>query len=126
MNAPGWLSRIAVAAAAAVGLGAALLAPAPAAAHVAVGFSFGFPCCGGYYAPPPYYYYPPPPPPAYYPPPPAAYYGAPGPAAGPAQITYTNRPGFYRNGEYCKEYRTDHNVLGTACRDAHGQWRVVN
>ena len=30
------------------------------------------------------------------------------------------------NGQTCREYRAANGALGTACRDAKGQWRVAN
>jgi hypothetical protein len=133
------------AAAAFVALGGAAMvaAPAPAPARVFVGVGVGVPCCGApwpyYYGYPNYYgypaYYPPPPyyappAPAGYPPPPAGYPPqAPAPAAaGPApQITYTSRPPFTNAaGQTCREYRTAAGATGTACRDAGGQWRVMD
>jgi hypothetical protein len=130
---------------AALDLGTTILAPAAAKAAIFVGFGFGFP---GYYYPP-YPYYPPPPPPyytprAYDPPTPASYqpsagYQPPvghtpsGSAAVPS-ITYTSRPGWTNaEGQFCREYKSNQGVgnraterYGTACRDASGQWRIVN
>ena len=107
-----------------------------------------------YYAPPGYY--PPPPdgynPPAEsaastYAPPPAASAYTPQPASvTPAEptsnyvtawvprVTYTNKPAFTNSaGQTCREYKTTDttnahpvDVLGTACKQADGQWRVVN
>lgn len=127
----------------------ALSVSRPAEARVFVGFGFGVPIgFPGYFYPPyPYPYYPPPayyPPPPYYPPLPASYqpstaYAPPGgytqpgsPAAPP--ITYTPRPGWTNaQGQYCREYKATQRPgsraterYGTACRDAGGQWRVVN
>jgi hypothetical protein len=106
---------------------------------------------GPYYGyPPPYYYAPPagyyPPPPGYYPPAgaPSAYTPPPAPNAaspsamatpmprGSPQITYTSKPAFTNAaGQTCREYKTTdatagRDVFGTACREADGQWRVVN
>jgi hypothetical protein len=108
------------------------------------------------YPPPPYGYYPPPayyPPQGYYPPPvgsaPSAYTptqptpGYPPAGSGPApsataeptgpatpRITYTSKPAFTNSaGETCREYKTTdtgHDIFGTACKQADGQWRVVN
>jgi hypothetical protein len=108
------------------------------------------------YPPPPYGYYPPPayyPPPGYYPPPtasaPSAYTptqptpayppaggsAAPGATAVPAipaapRITYTSKPSFTNSaGQTCREYKTTdsgRDIFGTACKQADGQWRVVN
>lgn len=140
---------------AALGFAAMILASTPAKARVFVGFGFGFPIgFPGYYYPP-YPYYPPPPPPyypppGYYPPPPTSYqpsagyapsagYGpsagyAPSGSAATPPITYTPRPGWTNaQGQYCREYKSNQGVgnraterYGTACRDATGQWRVVN
>ena len=106
-------------------------------------------------SPPPYAYYPPPayypaPVPGYYPPPAAGYYPPPTPTesaypAAPAapmspgaplaaqatpRITYTGKPAFTNStGQTCREYKTSaggRDVFGTACREADGQWRVVN
>ncbi|MGC2411939.1 MAG: hypothetical protein WA459_04485 [Stellaceae bacterium] len=123
----------------------ATLWAAPAKAGVFFNFGVPFP---GYYGPGPYYYgYPAPypyaygyPPAAYYPPPAYPYYPptayAP-PAAAPtasasatAAITYTSKPAFTNSaGQTCREYKTTSSgreVLGTACKQADGQWRVVN
>ena|SRR5690348_4365308 len=139
----------AVALLAGLAFAAAISAARPAEARVFVGFGFGLPIgFPGYFYPPyPYPYYPPPvyyPPPAYYPPPPASYqpssgyaspggYRQPGSAAA-LSITYTPRPGWTNaQGQYCKEYRATQGAgsratekYGTACRDAGGQWRIVN
>lgn len=55
------------------------------------------------------------------------------PAATPS-ITYTNKPAFTNSaGQTCREYKTTDtsnphpvDVFGTACKQADGQWRVVN
>jgi hypothetical protein len=130
---------------AALGFAAAVSAPTPAEARVFVGFGFGIPIGFPFFYPP-YPYYPPP---AYYPPPyyPApASYPAPGTpsqppgsyarsgSAGSPSITYTPRRGWTNaQGQYCREYRTTGPAgnraterYGTACRDASGQWRIVN
>ena len=144
----GRLTGIAVAAMiAALDLGSTILAPAEAAVFVGFGFGFpiGFP--GYYYSPYPYYPPPPPPyypPPAYYPAPPASYQPSAGypPSAGHAPsglaatppITYTPRRGWTdAEGQFCREYKSNQGVgnraierYGTACRDASGQWRIVN
>jgi hypothetical protein len=111
---------------------------------------YGYPPPPAYYSPPGYY----PPPPNYgsagtYPPPnagaPSAYapgsptpgYASPstGPAAtGSPAITYTNKPAFTNAaGQTCRQYKTTDatsghpvDVYGTACRQADGQWRVVD
>ena len=131
---------------AALGFATAVLAPTPAEARVFVGVGFGFPIGFPFYYPP--YPYPPP---AYYPPPPPYYsapaaYPAPGTPnqqsrgyapselAGSPSITYAPRRGWTNaQGQYCREYRTigpagnrTTERYGTACRDASGQWRIVN
>ena len=134
---------------AALGFAAAVSAPTPAAARVFVGFGFGFPIGFPFYYPPYPYPYPYPPP-VYYPPlpynlAPASYPAAgtppqpsggyaPSGSAGSPSITYTPRRGWTNaQGEYCREYRTTGPAgnrtterYGTACRDASGQWRIVN
>ena len=132
---------------AALGFAAAVSARTPAEARVFVGFGFGFPIGFPFYYPPYPYPFPPP---AYYPPPPyypaPASYPAPGTpyqppggyapsgSAGNPSITYTPRRGWTNaQGQYCREYRTTGPAgnrtterYGTACRDASGQWRIVN
>jgi len=102
-----------------------------------------------YYAPPPGYYppsgaYPPvaaapsaytpytsdqPPMPAYAPA--SAAPAAAAPASSP-QITYTSKPAFTNSaGQTCRQYKASdvsggRDAYGTACRQADGQWRVVN
>lgn len=138
----------AVAIVAALGFAATVSPPTPAEAGVFVGFGVGIPIGFPFYYPP-FPYYPPPvyyPPPAYYPPPPyypaPASYPAPGASYHPStgytaespSITYTPRRGWTNaQGQYCREYRTTGPAgnraterYGTACRDASGQWRVVN
>jgi hypothetical protein len=131
---------------AAIGFAAALSTPTRAEARVFIGFGFGIPIGFPFYYPP-YPYYPPP---VYYPPPPyspapASYPGpgasyqpsgvhAPSGSAGSPSITYTPRRGWTNaQGDYCREYRTTQPAggrtterYGTACRDASGQWRIVN
>jgi hypothetical protein len=133
---------------------AALSPPAQARVWVSVGvpccgYYYG---PGPYYgyAPPYYQPYAPPPYPApypapqgYYPPPgapaPSAYAppaGAPPSAtAAPASgVAYTSKPAFTNAaGQTCREYKTTDtteahpvDVYGTACKQADGQWRVVN
>ena len=66
--------------------------------------------------------------------PPAASTGAPTPLAPTAQatpaISYTSKPAFTNGaGQTCREYKASdggRDVFGTACRQADGQWRVVN
>ena len=125
---------------AALGFAAAVSVPTSAEARVFIGFGFGFPIGFPFYYPP-YPYYPPPPPypaPASYPapgtPPQASGGYAPSGSAGSPSITYTPRRGWTNaQGEYCREYRTTGPAgnrkterYGTACRDASGQWRIVN
>jgi hypothetical protein len=130
--------------------------PAQAGVWVSAGVPFAgyYYAPGPYYGyyPPPYSYAPPngyyPPAPAYPPatePAPTAY--APqstgiAPAAPPAgavsagspRVTYTDKPAFTNSaGQTCREYKTTDttfghpvDVFGTACREADGQWRVVN
>ncbi|MBI1209387.1 MAG: hypothetical protein GC191_19140 [Azospirillum sp.] len=93
--------------------------PAPAAARVVVGFGFGLPLL---LAPPAYY-----PPPVYYPPP--AYYYP--PPAGYAAPPVSGAPG--EGGPACREYETttriagrNQRVVGTACQQPDGSWRIVN
>jgi hypothetical protein len=129
-------------------LSGTLFTTKPAEARVFVGFGFGFPIgFPGYYYPPyPYPYYPPPvyyPPPGSYPPPafyqpssgyaPSGGYAQSGSASTPP-ITYTPRRGWTNaQGQYCREYKSNQGAssraterYGTACRDASGQWRLVN
>ena len=102
-----------------VGLVTALSSPAQARGFVAIGI--GVPLVPGpaYYYPPPVVAYPPPAP-IYYAPPPA--YAPPAYAAPPAAP----------QGE-CREYTSTttiagqpQNVVGTACRQPDGTWRIVN
>jgi hypothetical protein len=118
----------------------------PIASRPANAFWIGGPF-PGFYGPGPYWGYPAPyyPPPVYYPPtayaPAAPIYGtaapayAAAPAAAPAAaatpaITYTKKPAFTNSaGQTCREYKTTdgtHEVLGTACKQPDGQWRVTN
>jgi hypothetical protein len=104
----------------------------------------------GYYPPPSYY----PPPPGSYPPADAYAPGAAAPSAysppeyppsaaivppsgsgnavSSPKVTYTNKPAFTNStGQTCREYKTTdtaagHDVFGTACKEADGQWRVAN
>jgi hypothetical protein len=144
-----WRSRLLLTGLAALLAVGALTTMAPPARAFFIGI--GVPCCGwgpgpywGY--PPPYAYYPPPayyPPQGYYPPPAASapsaytptqptpgYPPASGTAPAPPRITYTSKPAFTNSaGQTCREYRTTdsgHDIFGTACKEADGQWRVVN
>src|SRR6266851_390410 len=92
------------------GVGLATALPSPAQARGFVSFGIGFPLLPG-----PSYYYPPPPAVAY--PPPAPAYAP--PAAEP-------------QGE-CREYQSTttiagqpESVVGTACRQPDGTWRIIN
>jgi hypothetical protein len=150
----GWRARLLPPASAAALALIALATMSPPAHAFWIGFGAPFP--GYYYGPGPFYGYAPPyyyAPPAYYPPPgayppvapaPSAYApAAPTPGAAPSAttmptasasptITYTNKPAFTNSaGQTCREYRTTNasagrDVFGTACREADGQWRVVN
>jgi hypothetical protein len=108
----------------AAGVVAVMPAPAGAQGYIGYGPWPPYPLPGFY--PPPAPYDPPPAP--HYPPPPGPDAAAP-PAAASA-ITYTKRPAFKNlDGDTCREYRTTvtgRTVYGTACRDARGQWRIVN
>ena len=126
----------AVAIVAALGFVAAVSVPTPAEARVFVGFGFGIPIGFPFYYPP-YPYYPPPPyypAPSSYPEPGTSYQPSAGYTAGSPSITYTPRRGWTNaQGQYCREYRTTGPAgnraterYGTACRDASGQWRIVN
>jgi hypothetical protein len=117
----------------AVGLTAVAVVPAQARTSVGIGLGFGFPIypAPAYYPPPPVYY---PPPPVYYPPPayapPSAYVAPPGyqqPALGAVQPQST---GYSR--ENCREYQSNQvidgkmqTVIGTACLQPDGSWRIV-
>ena len=130
---------------AALGLGTTILAPAPAPAPakaaVFVGFGFGFPF--GF----PGYYYPPYP---YYPPP-SLLSDTAGLVSAVRRVSAFPRPGAIgvgggainhlyaaprldqAEGQFCREYKSNQGVgnraterYGTACRDASGQWRIVN
>ena len=106
----------------------------------------------GYYPPPPDYgapgpgayppsasaYMPGAPTPGYPPPSGAAGAGYAPPSGAPTAaspgITYTTKPAFTNaSGQTCRQYKTTDttgghpiDVYGTACRQADGQWRVVN
>jgi hypothetical protein len=104
-----------------VGLAAALASPAQARGFVSVGI--GVPLVLG-----PSYYYPPPPLVAY--PPPAPVYYAPAPAYAPPAAAYAPPPAAPQ-GE-CREYESTmtvggqpQSVVGTACRQPDGTWRIV-
>ena len=129
-----------VAAVAAILLAAVAMAP-PAEARVRVSVGFGLGCCWatpwwgwpgypgypGYYVPP-VVVYAPPPPVAYYPPP--TVYFAPQRGmvdAVPASPVYVDS-----FGRTCREYQTTaiigattRPVVGTACQQPDGSWRVV-
>jgi len=107
----------------AAGLGLASAA-SPAQARGFVSFGVGVPLFPG-----PSYYYPPPPVVAY--PPPAPIYYAPAPVyALPPGAAYA--PPAAPQGE-CREYQSTttiagqpESVVGTACRQPDGTWRIVN
>jgi hypothetical protein len=100
-------------------LDAATSSPAEARTFVSVGFGFPlFP--GPYYYPPAYY----PAPAYYYPPPvyPASVYVPPAAVTAAPTISW----------DYCREYQATQtiggqpqNVVGTACRQPDGSWRIV-
>jgi hypothetical protein len=143
-----WTSGIAPVAMVAA-LGFSMLSTAkPAEGGVFVGFGFGFPVgFPAFYYPP--YLYPYYPPVAYYSAPscypstegnqPSSSYApqegyTPSASAGMPPITYTPRRGWINaQGQYCREYKSTQGPssraterYGTACRDASGQWRIVN
>lgn len=104
------------------GLGLAAT-PSPAQARGFVSFGIGVPLFPG-----PSYYYPPPPVVAY--PPPAPVYYAPAPVYAPPPGTAYAPPA--PQGE-CREYQSTttiagqpESVVGTACRQPDGTWRIVN
>jgi hypothetical protein len=126
-----------MAVAAAVVVGTALLgplaAPAEARGNVSVGFGFYpaypyYPPRPVYVAPPPVYYAPPAyyaPAPTYYAPPQQPVYVQPGPTFQPVQPQASNG--------YCREYQSTQIVggrpqtmVGTACQQPDGSWRIVN
>jgi hypothetical protein len=113
----------------AIGL-AAILASPSASAHgrIGFGFGFGFPFFGpGYYGPPPYY------PPVYSPPP--AYYAPPEYAPPPPYYVPPSGPAPYSssyNTDHCREYTATETIggrpqtlVGTACLQPDGTWRIV-
>ncbi len=106
------------------GLAAALPTAAQARGFVSIGI--GVPLVPG-----PAYYYPPPPVVAY-PPPPAPVYYAPAPSYAPPPATAYAPPPAAPQGD-CREYQSTttiagqpQNVVGTACRQPDGTWRIVN
>ena len=106
-----------------VGLAIALSSPAQARGFVAIGI--GVPLVPG-----PAYYYPPPPVIAY--PPPAPVYYAPAPAYAPPPVAAYAPPPAAPQGE-CREYTSTTTIagqpqtmVGTACRQPDGTWRIVN
>lgn len=99
----------------------ALAGPQPAEAHgsVHVGIGFGIPLAPAYYPSPAYY--PAYPAPAYYPPPAVAY------APPPAYVESPPPP-----EQQCREYTATsviggrpQQVVGTACLQADGTWRII-
>ena len=124
----GWKKPMATVAAA--GVLAALTAaagPAQAGGRVFLGFNLGVPVYGppAYYPPPPAYYYPPP---VYYPPPPVVM--APNPVPPVAQVAPQAPAGVSQ--ENCREYQSTtviggrtQPIVGTACLQPDGTWRIV-
>ncbi len=107
------------------GVGLATALPSPAQARGFVSFGIGFPLLPG-----PSYYYPPPPVVAY--PPPAPVYYAPAPAYAPPPAAAYAPPAAEPQGE-CREYQSTttiagqpESVVGTACRQPDGTWRIIN
>ena len=113
---------------------------AEASGRVFLGLNVGVPAYGYGYGPPAYYpapaYYPPP---AYYYPPPA-YYGPPPVAAAPGQLPPVALPPVASAApaapgagqENCREFQSTtviggqtQAVVGTACLQADGTWRIV-
>ena len=124
-----------------IGLGSALLAlialliAAPDAAQARGGIGVTVYGGGGYYPYPyhPHYYYGPryyyPPPYYYYPPPPPAVIYVPPPAPPPATTT-TSVP--TASQAQCREYESattidgrPQKVVGTACLQPDGSWRII-
>ncbi len=108
------------------GIGLATVLPSPAQARGFVSFGIGVPLLPG-----PSYYYPPPPLVAY--PPPAPVYYAPAPVYYPPEPVYAPPPpmAYAPQGE-CREYQSTttiagqpESVVGTACRQPDGTWRIV-
>ena len=105
------------------GLAAALPSAAQARGFVSIGI--GVPLVPG-----PAYYYPPPPVVAY--PPPAPVYYAPAPVYAPPPATAYAPPPAEPQGE-CREYQSTttiagqpQSMVGTACLQPDGTWRIVN
>lgn len=103
------------------GLVAALPMRAQARGFVSIGI--GVPLMPG-----PAYYYPPPPPLVY---PPAPVYYAPAPTYPPPAAAYA--PPLPAPQSECREYQSTttiagqpQNMVGTACRQPDGSWRIVN
>ena len=106
------------------GIGLATVLPSPAQARGFVSFGIGVPLLPG-----PSYYYPPPPLVAY--PPPAPVYYAPAPDYAPPPAMAYAPPATAPQGE-CREYQSTttiagqpESVVGTACRQPDGTWRIV-
>ncbi|HZS81291.1 MAG TPA: hypothetical protein VFA50_00350 [Stellaceae bacterium] len=118
----------AVAAAIAIGASAAK----PASARVFVRFGFGAPAYAPVYYPPPAVVYAYPPPAAY--PPPVVVYAPPAvPYAPPPPVPqFVGAPAASTAQPYCREYQTTsavadrlQQIVGTACRQPDGTWRIV-
>ena len=106
------------------GIGLATVLPSPAQARGFVSFGIGVPLLPG-----PSYYYPPPV--VAYPPPAPVYY-APAPAYAPPPAAAYAPPAAEPQGE-CREYQSTttiagqpESVVGTACRQPDGTWRIIN
>jgi hypothetical protein len=105
----------------------------PAAARTFVRFGVGVPVYAPVYYPPPGVVYAYPPPVAYAPP--VLTYGAPPIYAPPPptpQLSYVPPAYPLSAQQECREYRTTtaigtqlQEVIGTACRQADGSWRIV-
>lgn len=104
-------------------VGVVVLAPvAEARGFVSLGIGIPFP---GYYYPPPVYYVP-----AYYPPAPAYYAQPPVVYAPSSPPTSASAPSYSTSN--CREYQATQNiggtaqqVVGTACLQPDGTWRIV-
>jgi hypothetical protein len=114
------------------GAGLATALPSAAQARGFVSIGIGVPLVPG-----PAYYYPPPPVVAYPPPAPVYYapapvYYAPAPVYAPPPATAYPSPPVEPQGE-CREYQSTttiagqpQSMVGTACRQPEGTWRIVN
>ncbi|HWK44740.1 MAG TPA: hypothetical protein VNT30_08455 [Stellaceae bacterium] len=102
-------------------LASSVVGSTPASARAFFSVGVGLPMVA---PPPPYYYYPP----EYYAP---TYYYAPPVYAAPAPA-YAPQPAAAVSHDYCREYQSTQvingqpqNVVGTACRQPDGSWRIV-